>query len=243
MSEQKNNYNPQPAKIFAAVVYVGVVVAASTLFISFVLTAFPANAYLSRVIMVVAGLMIGASSIAFPVALHSWTIEKSHHGWTTAFYYGEIGIMAVNTVVSFMTLMSRTNQTALPEWALLYEPFSVGAIVYTLVAWGTVFLLDPEHKHTQQSRQLKLDYEKKVADMRMKFLDSYEGEDAIAAAASADIESMLATDRKAKQHFGAPVAVDSKIGFVPKQASTVSAELAEAQAEITRLKDAQAPKA
>ena len=76
--DTKNKYNPQPAKIFAACVYVGVVLAASTLFISFVLTAFPADAYLSRGIMVVAGLMIGASSIAFPVALHSWTIEKSH---------------------------------------------------------------------------------------------------------------------------------------------------------------------
>lgn len=79
-----NNYNPKPAMTFAAVVYIGVVLAATTLFISFVLTAFPPDAYLSRIVMVIAGLLIGASSVAFPVALHTWTFEKGHRMWTTA---------------------------------------------------------------------------------------------------------------------------------------------------------------
>ena len=57
---------------FGGSVYVGVVLAASTLFISFILTAFPADAYFSQVVMTLAGLLVGASMLAFPVALHNW---------------------------------------------------------------------------------------------------------------------------------------------------------------------------
>jgi len=218
MNEQK--YKPQTAKVFASVVYVGVVLAATTLFISFVLTAFPTDAYLSRIVMGVAGLLIGASSIAFPVALHTWTIEKGHHAWTTVFYYGEILIMAVNTVVSFMTLLSKNTGYAAPEWAILYEPFSVGAIVYTLFAWGTVALLDPEHKRIQQSRQLKDDYEKEIAVQKMEFLKSVEGAQAVASAAASDIQAMLLEQRNGRKHFGIPEGVIlAPAPFVKKEAA------------------------
>ena len=216
----ENKYNPQPAMIFAAVVYVGVVLAATTLFVSFVLTAFPADAYLSRIIMVIAGLLIGASSIAFPVALHVWTIEKKHRAWTTTFYYGEIGIMAINTVVSFMSLLGEHTGYVIPEWALLYEPFSVGAIVYTLFAWGTVFLMDPTHKRLQMSRQLEDDFENAVAKTRMEFVNSIEGAEAIGVAATDDIRALLLKQRNGKKHFaGANVAVDPALGFVKKEAT------------------------
>ncbi len=219
MNEQK--YDPKPAMTFAAVVYVGVVVAATTLFISFVLTAFPANAYLSRVVMVIAGLLIGASSVAFPVALHTWTIEKKHRGWTTAFYYGEIGIMAVNSIVSFMSLLAANTDYLLPEWAALYEPFSVGAIVYTLLAWGTVFLLDPQHNRTQMSRQLKDDFENEVMKKRTEFLRSVEGEQAIASAAIDDIREMMSEQRTGKKHFGLPNgSVPAPAPFVKKEATS-----------------------
>jgi hypothetical protein len=215
---QSKEYNPQPAKTFAQIVYVGVVIAMSTLFISFVLQAFPEDAYLSRIIMVVAGLMIGASAIAFPVALHTWTIEKTHHAWTTGFYYGEIAILAVNTIVSFMVLLGKNTGYATPEWAVLYEPFAVGAIVYSLFAWGTVFLLDPEHKRVQQSRQLKDDYENKVSELKMKFLGSVEGETAIARAATADVQEMLRSDRNGAYHFGEQ-SIPASAPFVRKEAS------------------------
>lgn len=212
-------YNPKPAQTFAAVVYVGVVLAASTLFISFVLTAFAENAYLSRAVMVVAGLLIGASAIAFPIALHSWTIEKTHHAVATAFYYGEISILAINTVVSFMSLLSKNTGYAIPEWAVLYEPFSVSAMIYTLVAWGTIFLMDPQHKRTQMSRQLKDDYEAEIAKTRMEFIKSVEGRQAIASAAYEDIQAMLAEQRNGREHFGVPV------GAIPAQAPFVKNEM------------------
>ena len=211
-------YNPQPAKIFAGVVYVGVVMAASTLYISFVLQAFPADAYLSRAIMTLAGILIGASAIAFPVALHSWTIERNHHAWTTGFYYGEILFLAMNTVVAFMSLLSRNAGYAAPAWAIMFEPFSIMAIIYTLGSWGTVFILDPEHKRTQMDRQLKDDFETEVAKKRLEFVRSVEGENAIAAFASNDIQNLLANRGNGKTHFGAPLEVTANKPFEVKQA-------------------------
>lgn len=217
MNTEQNKYDPNPAMIFAACVYVGVVLAATTLFISFVLTAFPADAYLSRTIMVIAGLLIGASSIAFPVTLHIWAFEKKHRAWTTIFYYGEILIMAINTVVSFMSLLGQHTDYVVPEWALLYEPFSVGAIVYTLFAWGTVFLLDPAHKRVQQSRQFKNDYEKEISSKKMEFLGTIEGKNAIAEAAMTDIQNTISEQRGGDRHFITPqVAVEPGVGFVKK---------------------------
>lgn len=221
----QSTYNPKPAMTFASIVYAGVVVAGTTLFISFVLSAFPKDAYLSRIVMVLAGLLIGSSAIAFPYALHTWTFEKTHRAWTTAFYYGEIIIMAVNVIVSFMNLLSVNTGYAAPEWAILYEPFSVGAIVYTLAAWGTVFLLDPTHKQTQMARDTKIEFEREVAKKRIEFVKSIEGEAAIARAASQDIEHMLLEERNGKRHFGVPAgSVPAPAPFVKKDAEASTAD-------------------
>ena len=128
------------ARLLAGAVYAGVVIAATTLFVSFVLTAFPPSAYLSRFIMTAAGVLVGCSMIAFPVALHNWAVGGKHRNVTIGLYYGEMAIIAVNTVISFSSLLAKYAGVAVPEWVVLYEPFSVVAIVYTLAAWGTVFL-------------------------------------------------------------------------------------------------------
>ena len=211
------------AQIFAALVYVGVVVASTTLFISMVLSAFPADAYLSRAIMTLAGLLIGASGVAFPVALHMWTFEKTHRGWTIAFYYGEIAIMAANIVVSFMTLLAKNSGYDAPQWAVLYEPFSVGAIIYTMLAWGTIFLLDPQHKAIQQSRDLKDEFEKEVGSLRKEYLKTVEGRQSIATAANEDIRELLLKQRNGPVHWGvAPGSIPAPAPFVKKEASTSS---------------------
>lgn len=194
----------QNAMIFGGLVYGGVVLAATTLFISFVLTAFPDNAYFSRSVMVIAGLLIGASMIAFPYALHTWAISGNHRLLATALYYGEMLIIAINTVVSFAALLYKFAGMALPDWIGWYEPFSIISIVYTLFAWGTVFLTDPAAKAKAKELQAEQLFAQRVADKRMEFLDSIEGEEKVLQAASADIEKKFSADRynTDKRHFG-----------------------------------------
>lgn len=183
------------AMTLAWLVYGGVVVAASTLFISFVLSAFPDKAYFSRTVMTTAGVLVGLSMIAFPYALHKWAIEPTHRKWTVAFYYGEILLIAVNTFVSFVTLLSKNAGFTAPEWAVLYEPFSILAIIYTLVAWGTVFLTDPHHKSTVKGLQAMQTFDERVSDKLVEFVESIEGRQAIQRAAEKKIEKLFDASR------------------------------------------------
>lgn len=210
MNEQTNFNNSQSDKehekmrglamIFAGIVYTGVVFAATTLFISFILTAFPNNAFGSRLIMAVAGLLVGGSMLAFPVALHFWATSGTHRSVAIGLYYGEMLIIAVNSVVSFAALLYRNAGVALPDWVAWYEPFSIVSIVYTLLAWGTVFLLDPRHQLEARERAHQDKFKKKIADKVDEFLDSIEGEDAISENAQEKIREMFQTKRD--RHFG-----------------------------------------
>lgn len=163
----------------AAFVYVGVVLAATVMFISFILSAFPANAYLSRLVMTIAGLLVGGSAVAFPLALHLWAVEVTHRRVTTGLYYVEMLIIAVNTIVSFAHLLQKNAGLDTPAWVLLYEPFSIASIVYTLLAWGTVFLLDPAHKRKAKDLENQEKFENKISARMSEFLDSPEGEDVV----------------------------------------------------------------
>ena len=164
----------------AASVYIGVVIAATVIFISFVLSAFPQNAYLSRVVMTIAGLLVGGSMISFPIALHFWVVEKIHRRVTIALYYLELAIIAVNSIVAFTALLNKNAAlTTTPEWVLLYEPFSIVSIIYTLGAWATVFLLDPAHKRKAKDLANQETFENKISERMAEFLDSQEGEDVI----------------------------------------------------------------
>lgn len=233
------------ARNFATAVYIGGVVGVTMLFISFILLAFPSDAYFTRAIMTASGLMVGGSMLAFPYALHNWTVTKEHRKWTTILYYTEMAFIAVNTIVSFVSLLSKYSviYATPPEWVVMYEPFSVVAIVYTIFAWGTVFLLDPEHKDFAQGQQADTRYKEKIAKMREDFLDSIEGEQAVLEAARRDIAERYRADRftSDKKHFGKSpeLAVDPDRGFVAKEQSLLLAQLME---ENARLK-ADAPKA
>jgi hypothetical protein len=188
----------------AVFVYLGVVVAATVLFISFVLEAFPEGAYFSRFIMSIAGALVGGSAIAFPVALHNWAVQGAHRKITAGLYYGEIFIIGVNTIVAFAHLLSVNAGRVAPEWVLLYEPFSIFAIIYTLFAWGTVFLTDPVAEAKDKEIAAHQKWKKRIADKKDEYLDSIEGEDAIAAAAKHEIEREFnpANHVGGKRHFG-----------------------------------------
>ena len=190
--------------VFSGLVYMGVVLAATTLFISFVLTAFPENAYFSRMVMIIAGLLVGASMLAFPVALHNWAIDGTHRLVTIGLYYAEMLIVMLNTIVSFASLLGKYSGYEVPEWINQYEPFTIVSIVFTLFAWGTVFLLDPSGQAKAQEKAADQRFNKKVATKNLEFLDTVEGEDAVLEAARKQIEKKFGSKRDDGQpkHFG-----------------------------------------
>lgn len=204
MKETEFERSRQGSMIFGGLVYVGVVIAATVLFISFVLTAFPEDAYFSRAVMAGSGLLIGFSMLAFPVALHGWAIAGTHRAVTIGLYYGEMFIVALNTVVAFTSLLGKYAGYVVPDWVLWYEPFTIVAIVYTLAAWGTVFQLDPTAKAKAREMQADRDFQNKVAAKKLEFLESIEGEEAILAVAQIEIDRKYGKQRPTgqKRHFG-----------------------------------------
>lgn len=185
------------ARLFGGAVYVGGVIAATMLFITFVLTAFPSDAYFSRVIMTIAGLAVGASMLAFPVALHNWAIEKKHRQIATGLYYVEMAFIGINTIVSFVNLLAQVTGYAAPEWAVLYEPFSVVSIIYVIFAWGTIFNTDPEARNKQKKREYEQTRRTIIEDIKLEYLKAPEGRADIAAEAQREImEQALAAQNK-----------------------------------------------
>ena len=215
------------AMAFGGIVYVGVVFAASTLFISFVLTAFPQDQYLTRFVMTIAGLLIGASMIAFPYALHTWAISGTHRMIAIGLYYGEMAIIALNTIVSFAALLYKFAGAQMPGWMAWYEPFSIGSIIYTLFAWGTLFLTDPSAKAKAKELESEQRFDERVAQRELEYLDSIEGEQSIMNAANAKIAAkfVAAGTKGMPQHFGAgrqPEAAPTQ--WVVKEATTEKPE-------------------
>lgn len=214
---------------FGGAVYVGVVIAATTLYISFVLQAFAVDAYFSKIVMTIAGLLIGASMLAFPYALNNWAISGTHHTVTTFLYYVEMVVIAVNTIISFGALLAENKGYVMPEWAVLYEPFSIVAIVYTLAAWGTVFKLDPQSRRHAKRQAFEDNYEDAIADKTLQFLETREGHAAIEAAAIDDIQARVARARNERPSFHgrkgarADALVDQL--FVPKELTTEDPQL------------------
>ncbi len=219
--EEQFERDKDGARTFGGAVYVGGVIAATVLFITFVLTAFPQDAYFTRLVMGLAGVAVGCSMLAFPYALHKWAVSKSHRWWTTLLYYGEMVFIGINTIVSFVNLLAKYTGFTAPEWAVLYEPFSVLSIIYVIFAWGTVFLKDPQSRIIAQQREFDEKYNQKIAAKTLQFLDTPQGEDAIIVAASEDIKQRISR-RTTRGQFGTTnqVVVEPGRGFVQHELTT-----------------------
>lgn len=184
------------------IVYTGVIMLTTALFITFILTAFPSDAYLIRFIMVIGGVMVGGSALAFPIALHKWAISGKHRTWATWLYYGELVIIGVNTLVSFGVLLAKYSGWVIPEWMVLIEPFTILAIVYTLVAWGTVFQTDPLAQAQAKKLANYQQLETMIADRLGEYLYTEEGEDKIKEHADKQIEQLMSLDRYQQKTWG-----------------------------------------
>ena len=194
------------AMTFAALVYVGGVAVVTLMFISFVLLAFPDGAYIAKGIMTIGGALIGCSMLAFPWALHKWTVERTHRAVTIALYFIELGIVALNTVTAFISLMAAFGKMGYtePAWVQWYTPFSIAAIVYTIAAWGIIFLLDPAHKRRAKDLQNQEEFENMVAEQEKAFLHSIEGEDVVMAVAAQKVQEKYNVGRytPGTRHWG-----------------------------------------
>jgi magnesium-transporting ATPase (P-type) len=185
MSDERNAAREKSrnnARTFGGIVYTGGTIAATILFMTFVLSAFEPDQYLTRIIMIIASLAVGSSMLAFPVAMHNWIVTKDHRFWGTILYYGEMVLIAVNTVVSFIMLLGMDI-----PWAKQYEPFSVASIIYTVFAWGTIFLIDPQHKEYADEQDNETDRRKSVEAIKKQFIKTEEGRTLIAQMAAAEI--------------------------------------------------------
>lgn len=160
---------------FGGAVYTGGIVAATIIFLSFVMTAFPDTAYFIRGLMVLAGIAVGASGLAFPVALHKWAIGGWHRSITIALYYGEMFILTLNTIVSFAALLFKFAGNVLPDWVSWYEPFTILSLAYVIFSWGTIFISDPhstaKNKEKEAIQQIFID----TADNMRLFINSEAG--------------------------------------------------------------------
>jgi hypothetical protein len=201
-SEKEYQSGRTGAMVFAGIVYAGVVIASTTLFINFILTAFPNNAFGSRVIMTVAGLMVGASMLAFPIALHKWAVSGWHRYIAIGLYFGEMIIVGINSIVSFAALLFKHTGAVMPAWVQWYEPFSIISIIYTLGAWGIVFLTDPAIRRRAAERAAKEKFYDKVQAKLDEFLDTVEGEEAVERVAVAKIQEKFNPDLNKKRHWG-----------------------------------------
>lgn len=202
--QQEYEKGRSSAMTFGAIVYSGAVVAATILFLFFVMTAFPQTAYLIRFLMVLAGILVGTSSLAFPVALHNWAVSGWHRGIATGFYYGEIGLIVLNTVVSFSALLFKYAGNAIPDWVQWYEPFTIFSLGYVVLAWGTIFITDPQAKAKAKKKAVHDNFIISVAEDMEKWTKSIEGKEAIQRAALQEIVKSFQVKPDGPQHWVTP---------------------------------------
>lgn len=189
------------AMLAGAAVYAGVVLVGTILFISFVLTAFPDDAYFTRFIMSVGGALVAGSLLAFPFALHNWATRGKHRKAAVGLYFGEMFFFGVNTIVSFAVLLSSQNGYVIPDWMLLYEPFTIASIVYVIIAWGILFWLDPEGQKKAKQIDAWARFDDEVVKMIEKYPASKEGLRAIAKHAQARVDKAFALDDGSPKSF------------------------------------------
>lgn len=191
--QQEYNRNRKSAMTFAGSVYTGGVFAATIIFLSFVLMAFPDTAFFIRFLMVIAGLAVGASGLAFPYALHNWAIGGKHRLATMILYYGEIFILILNTIVSFSALLFKFAGNVLPDWVAWYEPFTIFSLGYVIFSWGTIFIMDPQSQARNKEKEAIDRIVTSTAEAMNQYINSQAGRAAIQSRANSKLDQIFNT--------------------------------------------------
>jgi hypothetical protein len=82
-----------------------------------------------------------------------------------------MGILGANIVIAFTKLLEIHAGWAAPAWVNQFEPYTVGAVVYTIAAWGTLFILDPISTAKAQQIKNAQQFESRVAERMADMLD------------------------------------------------------------------------
>lgn len=189
--------------VLGASVYVGVVIIATSLTISFVTGVLSADAYLLRGILTIGVVLVGLNSIALPVALHFWAVSGLHRASAIALYALDMVILAFNLITSFSTLSGRA-----PAWVDSYAPYSVGMFVVALATWAILFVTDPGERARIAAEKAREQFRVSAINKAAAFLETVEGQAAIGEEAARMLPGILQTSVNTRQHWQAGIPVD-----------------------------------
>jgi hypothetical protein len=201
-----DNNGRKAALVLGASVYLGVVIIATSLTISFVIGVLSADAHLLRGILTIGVILVGLNSIALPVALHFWAISGLHRASAIGLYGLDMVILAFNLVTSYSTLSGRA-----PAWVASYAPYSVGMFVVALATWAVLFVTDPGERARVAAEKAREQFRVSAILKAAAFLETVEGQAAIGEEAARMLPQMLQTSVNTRQHWqgGIPVSLDA----------------------------------
>lgn len=116
-------------------VYIGVVLLFLAFYETLMVRQFAGNAVFVWIARV-GSLLVSANSIALPLAMHFWTVARSHKITAIVFYAGDIILMALN-------VLSAVDSAAMPAWVIAYRAYAPASIIYVLFGWAMLFITDP----------------------------------------------------------------------------------------------------
>jgi len=187
----KRDNGKTAAYVLGGAVYAGVVIVFTTMTINFIVGILAEDAYLMRGLLTAGVVMVGLNSVALPVALHFWAVDGWHRGVAIALYALDMVVLAFNGITSFSTLSGNP-----PAWVMSYEPYSVGMFVFALATWGILWMTDPGEQARVEMAKATQAFNVKAIRKAAEYLDTIEGQEAIAREAANLLPQILESKAK-----------------------------------------------
>ena len=173
--------------VVSMAVYAGAIIYADLMFLQIMRTTF-ATGVLGALAMAGA-VMVGVSAIILPLALHFWFKPGAQKMWGFGFYFVDILILALNSILAYQLAQDGGLDSFFAVWALL----SPASPVIAIVGWGVAFILDPSNAFHEAIEETK-------DGARQVYLDEFE--------AAAKSDESLQTVRAGAKLFASDVVKD-----------------------------------
>ena len=135
----------------AALIYAGAVVYADVMYLQIMGDVFPEG--ILGALAMAGAVMMAASALALPVALHFWFSPGLQFIGGIIFWVADIAVLALNSILAFQVASGAVADSFLGVWALL----SPASPILAVIGWGILFLLDPSHKLRHAQSGLEAD--------------------------------------------------------------------------------------